>query len=76
VHDINNLEALGLPGVFVATTEFEGAAVAQGLALGFDPPRVLVAHPVQDRTDQELVELADRALDEVIAALTGAGEIG
>ena len=70
MHDITNLEALGIPGVFVATSEFESAAFSQGTALGFDPPRVLVAHPVQDRTDDELVEMADRAIDEVIEALT------
>jgi hypothetical protein len=70
VHDITNLEALGIPGVFVATSEFESAAFAQGTALGFNPPRVLVPHPVQDRTDGELVEMADRAVDEVVEALT------
>ena len=70
MHDITNLEALGIPGVFVATSEFESAAVAQGTALGFDPPRVLVAHPVQDRTDEELISMADDALDDVIEALT------
>jgi hypothetical protein len=70
VHDITNLEALGIPGVFVATSEFESAAITQGTALGFDPPRVLVPHPVQDRTDEELISMADGALDGVIAALT------
>jgi hypothetical protein len=70
VHDITNLEASGIPGVFVATSEFESAAIAQGTALGFDPPRVLVPHPVQDRTDEELISMADDALDEVIEALT------
>jgi hypothetical protein len=70
VHDITNLEAQGIPGVFVATSEFESAAIAQGTALGFDPPRVLVPHPVQDRTDEELISMADGALDEVVEALT------
>jgi hypothetical protein len=70
VHDITNLEASGIPGVFVATSEFESAAIAQGTALRFDPPRVLVPHPVQDRTDEELISMADDALDEVIEALT------
>jgi hypothetical protein len=70
VHDITNLEASGIPGVFVATSEFESAAIAQGTALGFDPPRVLVPHPVQDRMDEELISMADDALDEVIEALT------
>ena len=76
MHDITNLEALGIPGVFVATSEFESAAIAQGTALGFDPPRVLVAHPVQDRTDEELITLADDALDAVIAALTRSADGG
>ena len=70
MHDITNLEDLGIPGVFVATSVFESAAIAQGKALGFDPPRVLVPHPVQDRTDEELISMADGALDEVIGALT------
>ena len=70
MHDITNLEALGIPGVYVATSEFESAALAQGTALGFDPPRVLVAHPVQDRTNEELVKMADGAVDEIIEALT------
>ncbi len=70
MHDITNLEAQGIPGVFVATAEFESAAIAQGTALGFDPPRVLVPHPVQDRTDDELVEMAENVIDQVIAALT------
>jgi hypothetical protein len=76
VHDITNLEALGIPGVFVATSEFESAAIAQGNPLGFDPPRVLVPHPVQDRTDQELKSMADSALDDVIAALTRSADGG
>jgi hypothetical protein len=76
VHDITNLEALGVPGVFVATSEFESAAIAQGTALGFDPPRVLVAHPVQDRTDDELAAMADSALDQVVAALTRSTDVG
>ncbi len=38
---ITSLEALGIAGVFVATSEFKSAAVAQGTALGFEPTRVL-----------------------------------
>jgi hypothetical protein len=70
VHDIAQLEDRGIPGVFVATTEFESAALAQGRALGYDPPRVLVPHPIQDRTDAELRALAEAALEDVIRALT------
>ena len=64
------LEGQGLPAVFVASTEFEEAAAAQGRALGFDPAGVYVAHPIQDRTDDEVRALADAALEAVWASLT------
>lgn len=70
MHDITDLEGRGLPGVFVASTEFIVAARSQAEALGFDPARVFVAHPIQDRTDDEMRALADAALDELVAALT------
>lgn len=60
-----------MPGVFVASSEFVDAAAAQAEALGFDAARVFVAHPIQDRTDDEMRALADSALDEIVAALTG-----
>jgi uncharacterized protein (DUF362 family) len=70
VHDIADLEGRGLPGVFVASTEFVAAADAQAAALGFDPARVFVPHPIQDRTDAELAALADAAVDEILRAIT------
>jgi hypothetical protein len=70
VHDIADLEGRGLPGVFVASTEFVDAAAAQASALGFDPARVFVAHPIQDRTDEEMAALADAAVDEIVNAVT------
>ena len=73
MHDIADLEARGVPGVFVASTEFIEASAAQAEALGFDPARVFVAHPIQDRTDDELRALADAAVDEIIAQVTSAG---
>lgn len=60
-----------MPGVFIASSEFVDAAAAQAKALGFDAARVFVAHPIQDRTDDEMRELADHALDEIVAAITG-----
>jgi hypothetical protein len=71
VHDIADLERRGVPGVFVASSEFVDAAATQAKALGFDAARVFVAHPIQDRTDDEMRALADTALDEIVAALTG-----
>ena len=71
MHDIADLEGRGLTGVFVASSEFAEAALAQSRALGFPAAHVLVAHPIQDRTDDELRALADTAYAEVVHAVTG-----
>ena len=71
MHDIADLERRGIPGVFVASTEFVDAADTQAVALGFPAARVFVPHPIQDRTDDEMRSLADAAVEEVVAALTG-----
>jgi len=70
VHDIVDLESRGIPGVFVASTEFVDAAAAQARALGATPASVFVAHPIQDRTDDELRALAEQAVDQILATLT------
>ena len=72
MHDIADLELQGVPGVFVASSEFGDAAAAQARALGFDPARVLVPHPIQDRTDDEMRALADAALESLLAELLAA----
>jgi hypothetical protein len=69
VHDIVDLEARGIPGVVVASTEFVDAAAAQGRALGVSPACVFVQHPIQDRTDDEMRALADAAVEAIVAAL-------
>jgi len=69
VHDTVNIEAAGIPMVFVASTEFVEAADAQARALGANPARVFVAHPIQDRSDEELHVLAEGALDALLDAL-------
>ena len=70
MHDIADLEGRGLVGVFLASSEFADAAAAQSAALGFPAPHVLVPHPIQDRTDEELRALADGAYADVLAAVT------
>ena len=72
MHDIADLESRGIPAVFIASTEFVVAAEAQSRALGFEPARVFVPHPIQDRTDDEMRSLADGAVDAVLAAVTSA----
>ncbi len=69
MHDTAELEARGVPSVFVATREFASGAEAQARALGVDPAVVWVEHPIQDRTDDEMRALADAAWDELLAQL-------
>ena len=57
MHDIVDLESRGVPGVFVASSEFVSGADAQSAALGFpDVARIFVEHPIQDRTDDEALK--------------------
>lgn len=71
MHDIADLELRGLPGVFVASAEFVTAATAQSEALGFpELKRVFTSHPIQDRTDQEMRDLADQFFPEILASIT------
>ena len=70
MHDITDLEGRGVPGVFVASTEFVEAARAQARSLGFEPAAVFVPHPIQDRTDDEMRALADAAIEEILGHLS------
>jgi hypothetical protein len=71
VHDINDLELRGIPAVFVASDQFVDAADAQSTALGFPAAaRVFTPHPIQDRTDDEMLTYADVAFDHIVVALT------
>ena len=64
-----NLESRGVPAGFVASTEFVDAANAQAKSLGINPASVYVPHPIQDRTDDEMVQLARNAINEIIAMI-------
>jgi|TARA_B100001063_G_C16583718_1_gene462049 hypothetical protein len=61
-----DLESRGIPSGFVASSEFIQAAEAQGNSLGIHPRSVFVPHPIQDRTDDEMVQLARDAIDNVL----------
>ena len=58
--------------MFVATVEFEDGAERQAAALGADVASVLVSHPIQDRTPEEIRALADNAFEEIIKAVSDA----
>ncbi len=67
-----NLDSRGIPGVSVVTTGFTDAVAAQSQALGFEPAIVYVPHPIQNRTADELDQIADQAIESALALLTTA----
>ena len=70
MHDGVFFEDQGVPTVTVISREFIRAARAQAEALGaVDYRTVVVPHPIQTLTREEVRALADRAFDEIVARL-------
>jgi len=69
LQDIRELDSRGIAGGFIASEAFRNAASAQGEAWGFHAHSLFVAHPIQDRTDDELRALADAAFAQVKAMI-------
>ncbi len=69
MHDTSDLEIRGIPSVYVATTEFVDGADAQAKSLGFAHSPIYVEHPIQDRTDEEMVAIGEKAFEAVVAQL-------
>ena len=69
MHDTVDLEDRGIPSVFVSTVEFIDAADAQAKALGTIASAVYVEHPIQDRTDEEMQAIADKAVVEIVSKI-------
>ena len=53
----------------IITEEFRQAAALQSRALGFEPAIVWTAHPIQPRTPEELVAVAEAAVPEILAKI-------
>ena len=71
MHDISDLELRGIPGVFVASDQFVTAADSQSKSLGYSAmARVFTPHPIQDRTDDEMIAYADAAFDQIVSQRT------
>ena len=71
MHDGVFFEDQGIPTATIISTEFVNAARAQARALGANDYRtIVVAHPIQPLTRDEVRVLADKAFDEVLAQLT------
>ena len=70
LRDVLELETLDTPAVLVASDAFVQAADDQSRRLG-QPAirRTFVAHPVQDRTDDEVRAFARGVVDDVLARL-------
>jgi hypothetical protein len=71
LRDVLSFEGMDTPAVLVASRAFRQAAEHQSRALG-QPKihRVLVAHPIQDRSDKELQQLARGAVEAIVAELS------
>jgi hypothetical protein len=71
VHDGVFFEDHGIPTATVISSEFVNAARAQASALGaMDYHTVVVAHPIQPLTREEVRLLADKAFDEILRQVT------
>lgn len=72
MHDGIFFEKAGIPSVVFATTEFSNAALAQAKALGLpDFKVILVEHPIQPLTPEEVHGRADAVFDQIVEKVTG-----
>jgi hypothetical protein len=71
VHDVVRLEERGIPTVAVGTEPFVDEALQQARALGMPDYRmVLVEHPIQILTKDDVQARADAAFEAIVAHLT------
>lgn len=71
MHDGVFFEDQGIPTATIVSAEFVKAARAQAEALGaVQYKSVVVPHPIQPLTREEVQALADKAWDEIVARLT------
>lgn len=71
MHDTFWFETQRIPAVAIASSEFGEAAESQRRALGMTGARfILVPHPIQDATDDEMRTKATDAFEKIVNALT------
>ena len=71
MHDGVFFEDHGIPTATIISAEFVRAAGAQARALGADDyETVMVQHPIQPLTRDEVRDLADEAVEAIVARLT------
>jgi hypothetical protein len=72
LRDVLEFEGAGCPAVLIASSAFVDSAADQAGKLGQpDLRREFVAHPIQDRSDDEMRALARDLVDRALDALTG-----
>ena len=72
MHDGIFFEKAGVPSAVFATTEFSNAALAQAKALGLpDFKVILVEHPIQPLTPEEVYGRADAVFNQIVETVTG-----
>jgi hypothetical protein len=72
VHDLVRLERRGIPTAGIGTEPFLDEALEQARVLGMPGLRmVMIPHPVQLLTREELQSRAEEAFATIIARLTG-----
>jgi hypothetical protein len=71
LHDVAQLESLGVPSVLIHTDPFQGLVAEFGASLGLPaPPAVSVPHPISSRDEDYLRRVAATAADGVRAAVS------
>ena len=70
LRDVANLEAAGLPTALIHTDAFDQAASRQAAMLGQPAMRrATVPHPVQDKTGDQIRDLARRSITQILGTL-------
>jgi len=64
-----NFDSRGIAGVSIITTEFRDAVEVQSRALGFEPAVVYTPHPIQNRSADELKQIADDVIERALKLL-------
>jgi len=67
-----NFDSRGIAGVSIITTEFRDAVEVQSRALGFEPAVVYTPHPIQNRSADELKQIADDVIERALKFLQSA----
>jgi len=71
LRDVANLEAKGRPAMLVHTDLFGEGAAMQATRLGQSAMRrATVPHPVQDKTDDEIRQIAADTVSHILSSLT------